>query len=347
MSANLAIKNGKHSFYSLRENAWHGLGQVVEVPVNDLEAQRLAGLDWEVELVPLCRNDMVPVDTHLAATRSDTKATLGIVGAGYTPVQNAELFEWLRGLEAIGKVTIETAGALGAGEIVWALARCDDLKYDINGDIHHSYMSLTNGHSGNHKLLLTPTDTRQCCANTTAMIVSQDRNGTVASGWELLHRRGIHRNLEIIQNLYAETAKAHKITKEVMELLASKPITDAMVKRMFLEPFIPKALIVPEGQEAPAEANDETVRAALIRQEREERLNEILASATCNTANAGSIYSIYQAVTEFAEHDLLVRPKIATDRGIMEARFKSANIDGRGVEIKRSAVKLALELAKA
>lgn len=347
MAHNLALKDGKHSFYSLRDSAWHGLGQVVEVPVSDHEAQRLAGLDWEVELVPLCRNDMVGIDSHVASIRSDTKQTLGVVGAGYTPVQNAELFEWLRGLEAIGKVTIETAGALGAGEIVWALARCDDLKYDINGDIHHSYMSLTNGHSGNQKLILTQCEIRQCCANTTAMILSKDRNGTVASGWELLHRRGIHRNLDIIQDLYAETAKAHKMTKEVMELLANKPLTDVMIKRMFLEPFIPKVLVVEGNPEATVEANDESVRATIMRQDREHRLNEILNSATCNTANAGSLYSAYQAVTEFAEHELTVRPKVPSDRGILEARFKSANIDGRGVDIKRTAVKLALELAKA
>jgi phage/plasmid-like protein (TIGR03299 family) len=342
--------DGSYAFYSVKEPGWHKLGNVVERPVADPEARRLAGLDWLAEEMDICRSDMVGVSDYKAIIRSDTRETLGVVSSSYTPVQNHELFEWMRGLESIGSVTIETAGAIGAGELVWVLARCDALKFDINGDLHFGYLSLINGHGGNRKLVVCPSDVRAQCFNTVSMILAQKRHGTIASGWELLHRPGIHKNLEVIQNLYAETAKAHKITQEMLALLASKPLTDEAVKRMFTEPFLPKAKPVEVDAEPVAtedvveDEKDESVRAKLIRQERESRLQTILASDTCNTGNAGSLYAVLQAVTEFAQYDVVVRPRTGGERGIEEARFRS-NLDGRASDIKRAATKLALELA--
>jgi phage/plasmid-like protein (TIGR03299 family) len=348
--------DGSYAMMGLRLPAWHGLGQIIDKPVTDIEAERLAGMDWEVELVPLCRSDMVGVPTHCATVRSDTRDTLGVVGASFTPAQNRDLFKWVRGLESIGEVIIETAGAIGQGELVWVQCRCDGLKYDINGDIHRSYLSLINGHGGQHKLTVTGTDTREVCENTTNLILSDKRHGTIATGWDLRHRSGIHDQLEVIQKLYHEVAKAHKVTKELLEMLANKPLTDEAIKRMFVEPFIPKAKVA-ELEAADVEAldqddmtadekaeADESIRAKLMREEREKRLNEILAGPTCQTANAGSMYSVLQAVTEFAQHEVMVRPKNDGERSLAEARFKS-NLDGRAFEIKGRAIKLALELA--
>lgn len=39
----------KHSFFSVKEKAWHNLGQIVEDYPNSAEAIRHAGLDYEVE----------------------------------------------------------------------------------------------------------------------------------------------------------------------------------------------------------------------------------------------------------------------------------------------------------
>ena len=40
------------SMFSARELPWHGLGVVVEETLHAAEALEVAGLDWEVELVP-------------------------------------------------------------------------------------------------------------------------------------------------------------------------------------------------------------------------------------------------------------------------------------------------------
>lgn len=353
MSHELNQTNRRYSFYSLREPAWHGLGQVVNLPVTDDEAIKLAGLDWEVDLRPLCRNDMTPIESHVAVVRSDNQETLGVVGAGYAPMQNAELFKWMRSLESIGKVTIETAGALRNGDTVFVLGKVEDLHFDIRGDAHRGYLSLTNSHNGSSKLLLTPCMIRQCCANTTRMIVGQQRNNGMASGWELRHTSGIHANLDQIRDLYERTSTAWKRTEEAMRFLADKPLTDEKVLRMFTEPFIPKAQVEAEAKpveiEAPEvdEVKDESVRASLIRVEREARLHEILAGPTCqHPGTRGTLFSALNAVGEYCDYHIGVRPKVDNARNRAEARLRSSCINGRGDQIKNRAFKVAMELAE-
>ena len=49
---NFNEQTGKHSFFSVNEKAWHGLGQVVENYPTSKEALQFAGLDYEVVKMP-------------------------------------------------------------------------------------------------------------------------------------------------------------------------------------------------------------------------------------------------------------------------------------------------------
>ena len=42
-------QTGKHSFFSVKEMAWHGLGQIVQDYPTSAEALKFAGLDYIVE----------------------------------------------------------------------------------------------------------------------------------------------------------------------------------------------------------------------------------------------------------------------------------------------------------
>ena len=42
-------KNQQHSFFSVKEKAWHGLGKIVETYPSSAEALKFAGLDYTVE----------------------------------------------------------------------------------------------------------------------------------------------------------------------------------------------------------------------------------------------------------------------------------------------------------
>ena len=50
---NLNSETGRYSFFSVKEKAWHGLGQIVEQYPTSEEAIKFAGLDYEVVKSPL------------------------------------------------------------------------------------------------------------------------------------------------------------------------------------------------------------------------------------------------------------------------------------------------------
>jgi len=118
-----------HSFFSRKEVAWHGLGQVVQEAKTPEEVLHLANLDFEVGLAPLfasfipegCtahpifhngkskfelrQNDIWTGNyiskkgdklcNNKAVYRKDTLTALGVVGNKYTPVQNKDSIEFI------------------------------------------------------------------------------------------------------------------------------------------------------------------------------------------------------------------------------------------------------------
>ena len=371
MAHDINIENGKAAFFSLRESAWHGLGQVVQAPVSDDKVLELAGLGWQVEKQPLYRSDMTPITDHVAIVRMDTQKTLGIVGKDFTPIQNDYLINWFRALDGFADVTIETAGALGDGETVWVLARCKGLHFDLGGDEHQGFMSMTNGHAGNRKLMLTPTMIRQVCANTTRMITQQKRENTVASGWELRHTANIVDNLERIRELYARTTKAWAVTEEALRMLAKMPASDEAITRLATEPWVdPKRAkddanaperaireaLEADERAAAGEGPDETERVNVMREMRIQSIRSTFESPTCTryASTRGTLFAAYNAVTEYLDHDAPSRvqgmkemDEATRKRAVAMKRFESANFGGHNDKIKARAFKLAMELAGA
>ncbi len=360
--ANINVVNGKAAFMSLKQSAWHQMGTVVEQKVGSKEAIKIAGLDWPVQEYGIIREDATPVPTHKIIVRGDTKESLGVVGRAYTPIQNQALFDWLDGLDGFADVTIETAGALGKGETVWVLARCEGLRFDISGDVFQGYISLTNGHAGNYQLMVTPTGTRQVCQNTTRMIIGQDRKNTLASGWNLRHTSNVQESFDRIRECYARTTESWKKTEEVMRLLASKPLTDEALTRLIVEPF---AKVQTAGTATAVEADIDaversqgidkpmTVMGEANANARRASIETILASPTCQVPGTkDTLFSAYNAVTEYLEHSIPFR----ADKNLSEAdrarsmaakRFASANFGGQNDERKSKAFAIAMELATA
>jgi hypothetical protein len=77
---------------------WHGLG----TPLTDddlYDWQRTcmrAGLDWDIELVPLMTADTHATVTHRAVRRTTDTRILGVVGPRYTILQNRDAFAWFQ-----------------------------------------------------------------------------------------------------------------------------------------------------------------------------------------------------------------------------------------------------------
>jgi hypothetical protein len=85
-------QSGKHSFFSVNEKAWHGLGQIINQYPTSEEALKFAGLDYTVEkrklftVENLRDNPSIEVPGFFATIRSDNETVLGVVGKDYEVV---------------------------------------------------------------------------------------------------------------------------------------------------------------------------------------------------------------------------------------------------------------------
>lgn len=345
MSHNLSRftdQNGQErdAFYSLRENGWHKLGQVVDRPLADPELIRAAGLDWSADAVGLYTTAMDPVTTHKAIVRSDTKAQLGIVGAGYNALSNADLLAFFRDVAGVRDFTVETAGALGKGETVWMLARIPGLELAKGDDISRGYMLIRNNHDGQSSARIVPTMVRVVCANTMAMAQSEEnqrrgRHGrnTLSGGWCVRHTSGIKTALADIADAYARTLNDYETTRAAFSALTGKPLSSAAFDKMMLAAFAAN----------PKESGEESERSKTIAKNRSDRIHAILASATCNVSGtAGTLWAGLNAITEYVDHD--ARTRSIGNESDAAQRFASSCFDGAGSKAKAAAWEAALAL---
>lgn len=179
---NFNPKTEKHSFFSVKEKAWHNLGQIVDRYPTSAEAIQFAGLDYIVEKRPLFTYDsekhlgnpeediIIPelaVPNYFATVRGDTDRILGVVGNDYEVVQNRDAFAFFDAIVGGGDgIQYETAGALGNGERIFITAKLPGYIKVGRGDLIEKYIFLTTSHDGFGSITAAFTPTRIVCNNT-------------------------------------------------------------------------------------------------------------------------------------------------------------------------------------
>ena len=185
MAHNLNFNNrtGKYSFFSVKEKAWHNLGQIVQDQPTSEEAIKFAGLDYEVEKSPLftkgagiiestngieITDSELEVPNYFANIRTDNNTVLGVVGKDYQIVQNREAFSFFDAIVGGNNgILYETAGALGNSERIFITAKLPDYIRVGNGDdITEKYIFLTTSHDGSGSITAAFTPVRIVCQNT-------------------------------------------------------------------------------------------------------------------------------------------------------------------------------------
>lgn len=197
---------GQHSFFSTKEKAWHGLGQIVQdYPTSD-EAIRHAGLDYEVVKSPLyTKADSLftglggivtgsteqPVSNYYATMRTDNQQVLGVVGKDYQVVQNRDAFSFFDSIVGGEGILYETAGALGNGERIFITAKLPDYIRVGQDDMVEKYLFLTTSHDGSGSITAAFTPVRIVCANTLNAAMGNKSNAI-----KIRHTSGAKERLE-------------------------------------------------------------------------------------------------------------------------------------------------------
>jgi phage/plasmid-like protein (TIGR03299 family) len=156
---------------------WHGLGGRVDTDVSVDDMLEAAGLNWRVDLRPLTASwvcddgttKSIKVKDRYALIRSSDDRVLTVTGKSWKPVQNSTMLGFMRDYVEAGGATLETAGSLRRGKIVWGLAK---LKHSFNvsrGDRVEGYLLITSPHEVGRAMQIRTTSVRVVCANTMAM----------------------------------------------------------------------------------------------------------------------------------------------------------------------------------
>ncbi len=271
---------------------WHGLGVPVPPDIGVDEMLVRAGLDWEVEKRPLHMHHdgrAVVVPDQFALVRATDARVLSVVGRAYEPVQNREALEFFREFVDAGDMTLETAGSLGDGKRVWALASIRDGFELAGGDEVRGYLLFSSPHVRNESLVVQFTPIRVVCANTLAMALRGESTGVYR------HPHMAAFNAERAKEALGLARGQLSGFRDVAAFLASRRYARDSVVRFFAEVFEPARA-----------ANDGEPIDTLVRLPRVARAMDALDTqpGADTRAAAGTWWGAVNAVTYLADHRL-------------------------------------------
>lgn len=205
------------------DEPWHGLGNAIpsgkELSIE--EAIVAAGLNWEVGLKHLYTEDRIGIHGHYATYRKSDNSILGVVGADYTPLQNREAFNWFQPFLDVKAATLETAGSLKGGKVVWILAKGKNKPEQvIKSDEVRNYILLSNSHDGSLAVRAGFTPIRVVCNNTLCRAHESEASRLL----RVRHTARVVDNLESIREIMNLAQKEFIATIEQYRALASKGI---------------------------------------------------------------------------------------------------------------------------
>ena len=237
---NFNEQTGKHSFFSVQQKAWHGLGQIVSDYPTSAEAIRFAGLDYRVEKRRLFTFDSqnsfgnadtvqpsIEVPSYFATVRADNDAVLGVVGRDYQVVQNRDAFSFFDSIVVGEGIQYETTGALGKGERIFITAKLPNYIRVGSEDLIEKYLFLTTSHDGFGAITAAFTPVRIVCANTLNAAMHNHTNSI-----KIRHTANAKERLQQAHKLMGISNKLSAELEEVFNQWAKVPILDSEVKKL-------------------------------------------------------------------------------------------------------------------
>lgn len=324
------------SMFSVVETPWHKLGRILDKPPTTREAIIAAGLDWRVEKRPLFLADGRAVEAFATVRDSDGRILGDHVGPGYTVLQNAEAFAWFDPFVTSGQATLETAGSLRDGSVVWALARLSREASVIvpkADDKVEKFVLLSNSHDGTLAVRVGFAPVRVVCANTLAMA----HDGGASALLRIKHTTNMAGALDAIRDCMNVANARFEATAEQFRALALRDVSSRDLARyvaiVFDAPEPKVTDLVAFARRAAKETRTESY--ARVRLETVEKLFRY-GKGNDRPGVRGTWWAAYNAVTEYLQYE---RPRSTAESRIDSLAFGSA------ATTSRKALATALEIA--
>lgn len=299
---------------------WHGLGTALaEEDLYDWQkACTKAGLNWDVELVPLVTADTHAATDNRAVRRKTDGRILGAVGPRYCPLQNADAFKWFTPFLEAKEAALHTAGSLREGSRIWVLAKLNRSPIEVAaGDLVEKYLLLSHGHDGSLAVRVGFTPIRVVCQNTLSMAHGSDASRLI----RVKHSRSVIDNLAAIRETVSIANERFEATADQFRRLARKSINQADVRQ-----YVYRVLEIED--ESKASTRIKNIAQEIIDLTETGRGNDL-------PSIRGTLWSAYNGVSEFLSYN----------RG----RNADTRLDslwfGDSAALNKSALDIALEMA--
>lgn len=307
---NYNSQTGKYSFFSVKEKAWHGLGQIVEQYPTSAEAISHAGLDYEVAKSPLFTKGSGIIQTsdsiemgssefevpdYFANIRTDNNAVLGVVGKDYQIVQNREAFSFFDAIVGGGDgILYETAGALGQGERIFITAKLPDyIRVGKGDDVTEKYIFLTTSHDGSGSITAAFTPIRIVCQNTLNASLRSMSNVV-----RIRHTSGAKQRLDDAHKVMGMADKLSSQLEGIFNEWAKVKVADNEVKKLIQLALCPNKEtfeLIKKGAEAEV--------SAVFRNTVEDAFAYAMTSDTQQMQTTkGTLFGAYNAVTGYYQN---------------------------------------------
>jgi len=294
MSHNINYANVKHSFFSVKQKAWHGLGQIVQEYPTSAEAIEFAGLNYQIEKRPIF-TATEEIKTHFATVRTDTAQVLGVVGKKYEIVQNADAFTFFDSLvSGTTGIKYETAGALGNGERIFITAQLPDVLRIGRNDEIEQYIFLTTSHDGSGSIMAAFTPVRIVCNNTLNAALRDHSNALF-----IKHTAGAAEKLREAARIFAIAQTNGEILEDMFNNWSKIRITDHETKKLIRLAMSPNK----EVFKAIAEDNAAYQFSTAFENVCEKVFEYAFGAETQQMqTTAGTLYGAYNAVTGYYQN---------------------------------------------
>ncbi|TKB99178.1 DUF932 domain-containing protein [Pedobacter cryophilus] len=324
----------KHSFFSVKEKAWHGLGQIVSDYPTSAEALKFAGLDFEVLKLPnlhlLPDGKEIISENSYFTYRTDNQEILGDkLGSDYEVVQNKDAFTFFDAIvNHQDGILYETAGALGKGERIFITAKLPDYIRVGFDDLIEKYLFLTTSHDGSGSITAAFTPIRVVCNNTLNAALKNNSNGI-----KIKHTNNAKDRLQQAHQLMGISNALANELEQVFNHWSKVRITDQEVLKLVQQAISPSKEVLRNVLEKREDENSTHFKNIC---------NNVLEYAFSNETQQtlttkGTLFGAYNAVTGYYQN--------VKSHKNEEQKLKSIHF-GTGLQRTQQAFKLCEAFAK-
>jgi len=228
----------------------------------------------------------LPVPDQFATVRTNPVSggvdVLGVVGRGYTVIQNEEHADLLNRVADEGGACFETAGSLRGGRSVFLSMKLPRTMTIGGIDPVDLYLIALNSHDGTSAFRLLVSPVRVVCANTQALALRRAQ-----SSFSIRHTSGAKGNIAQAREALGLTFKYAETFEREAEQMIQASLTDAQFAQI-----IGKLWTTESGSK----------RSATITANRADVLTGLFSDAPTNASIRGTRWAGYQAITEYLDH---------------------------------------------